>query len=283
MWKAERAMMSIMRYRSLQDDRIFDILKEYMDCKDLYKICQLKTHDRTDCVNMLYNHFRTIDPIIWTEIIGLPNIPTIPIWKQFQWRCLEYRSFLQARKLIEYLEDRALWLRNFVDTNSTFKREFDRVIHENCNIYRQDASGDNFKIRQVYVELKEVNGQPSNQLQVAVTTHQERDFQYTFDFRTTDFESDGIPSTSNADFQDIVSMNSEGDNRDQAALRLAKTLHSWLHQASHIEEMTSDVNLTNLLTFNHNQPDHIDWDFAFDVTGTPNGEIGYVMVEIPIF
>ena len=102
-------------------------------------------------------------------------------------------------------------------------------------------------------------------------------FEYMFDFRTIDFESEEeepfLPE----------SMNSTVDNRDQAALRLAKSLNSWLHQASYIEQITSDVKLTNLLTSDENEPDHIDWDYDFDVTGTPNGQIGYLKVTIPIF
>ena len=77
-------------------------------------------------------------------------------------------------------------------------------------------------------------------------------------------------------------MNSTGDDLDQAALRLAKHLHSWLHQASHIEQMTSLVTLTNLLTPDANEHNPLSWDYDFDVVGTPNGQIAYIMISIPI-
>ena len=277
MWKAEHAMLSISHpYRSLQDNpQLFvEIFKEHsdLDCKDLFKICQInQNNDRNACTTMLYNHFRIKDPIIWTEMNNL-----VPVQKQFEWRCLEYRIFLKARKLIEYLECRALWLRNFVDTNSIFKGLMDDIISDNDDNYIQDSSGANFAIRRVSVQLYETNFEPHNNLEIAVT-HQEGDFEYMFDFRTIDFESEEeepfLPE----------SMNSTVDNRDQAALRLAKSLNSWLHQASYIEQITSDVKLTNLLTSDENEPDHIDWDYDFDVTGTPNGQIGYLKVTIPIF
>lgn len=258
-------------YRSLQDNpQLFvDIFIKYtdLDCKDLFKICQInQMNDRNACIHMLYNHFRIRDPIIWTGINT-----RVPVQKQFEWRCLEYRSFLKARKLIEYLEGRALWLRNFVDTNSIFKGILDNIISDNDDNYIPDPSGANFKIHKVSVQLYESSFQPHNSLEVAVT-HQGGDFEYIFDFGTINFDSE----------EDGISINSTVNDRDQAALRLAKSLNSWLPQASYIEQITSDVNLTNLLTCDENEPDHIDWDYDFEVTGTPNGQIAYITVHIPI-
>ena len=279
MWKADHAIMRMNHsYRSLQDNpQLFvSMFKEHsdLDCKDLFKICQInQNNDRNQCSTMLYNLFRAQDPIIWKEINDV-----VPIQKQFKWRCSEYRSFLEARKLIEYLQYRALWLRNFVDTNSDFRGAMDNIISDNDDSYIQDPSGDNFAIRKVTVKLFDNNNvQPENTLEVSVTSHEEGDFKYIFDFDLADFESnveDPEPQ--------YESMNSQGDDLDQAALRLAKHLHSWLHQASNIKQMSSVMNMTNLLTFSDNQPTHLDWEYNFDITGTPNGQIAYIKVNIPI-
>ena len=281
MWKAEHAILSMNHsYRSLQDNpQLFvEILKEHshLDCKDLFKICQInQNNDRNQCITMLYNHFRVKDPIIWKEILN-----NVPIQKQFEWRCSEYRSFLKARELIEYLQSRALWLRNFVDTNGIFRRRMDYIISQEDDGYIRDLSGANFAIRKVSVKLYDNdNFRPENTLIVSVTSHEERDFQYEFDFDAADFE---FRSSNDQDPPQYESMNSTGDDLDQAALRLAKHLNSWLHQASYIEQMTSLVNLTNLLTLDENPPSHINCDHEYDITGTPTGQIAYIMINIPI-